>query len=66
MRIERMRAELSVQLVELELRMTRLMFVCAVLTVTIATLLALSTLRGPAFVLFLAGNAAQAYAVWRM
>lgn len=65
-RIEQVRAELSVQLVELELRITKWMFVCLILTFAIAALLAIPTLRSPALAMFLAGSAVQMYAVWRM
>ena len=65
-RIAQIRTELSMQVARLELRMTKLMFVCAIFGFALVAVLALPTLRGPALVLFLGGSAGQAYAVWRM
>ncbi len=60
------RAELSMQVARLELRMTKLMFVCAIFGFALVAVLALPTLRSAALALFAAGSATQAYAVSRM
>lgn len=65
-RIAQIRAELSMQVARLELRMTKLMFVCAIFGFALVAVLALPTLRSAALALFAAGSAAQAYVVWRM
>ena len=57
-----MRAELA----EVELRMTKWAFICAIATVALAVLFALPTLSGAALAVLLAGTAGQMYAVWRM
>ena len=64
--IAQVRAELRMQVARLELRMTKLMFVCAIFGFALVAVLALPTLRGAALALFAAGSAAQAYVVWRM
>jgi hypothetical protein len=65
-RIPQVLAELRWELVELEIRMMKWMFTCMIFTFALVMVFALPTLRGTAFLLFVAGSAAQAYVVWRM
>lgn len=58
--------QIGVQLSELELRLTKWMFICMILTVAIVAMLALPTLSGVPLAVFVAGSAIQMYAVWRM
>lgn len=65
-RIAQIRAELSMQVAALELRMIKWAFIYMIFTVALLVLLLLPTLRGLPLALVLAGSAGQAYAVWRM
>ncbi len=65
-RIAQIRAELSLQVARLELRMMKAMFVCAIFGFALVAVLALPTLGGASLALLVAGSATQAYAIWRM
>lgn len=64
-RIAQIEGRLSMQLVQLEIRVIKWMFICMIIIFALVMVLALPTLRGLALGLFLAGSATQAYAVSR-